>query len=35
VRDQAFAGLFARAPIVGALGAGRVHAVGWRSLTGD
>jgi DNA ligase-associated metallophosphoesterase len=35
VRDQAFAGLFARPPIVGALGAGRVHAVGWRSLTGD
>jgi DNA ligase-associated metallophosphoesterase len=35
VRDQAFAGLFARAPIVGALGAGRVHAVGWRSLAGD
>ena len=35
VRDLAFAGLFARAPIVGALGAGRVHAVGWRSLAGD
>jgi DNA ligase-associated metallophosphoesterase len=35
VRDQAFAGFFARAPIVGALGAGRVHAVGWRSLAGD
>jgi DNA ligase-associated metallophosphoesterase len=35
VRDQAFAGLFARPPIVGALGVGRVHAVGWRSLTGD
>jgi DNA ligase-associated metallophosphoesterase len=35
VRDRAFAGLFARAPIVGALGAGRVHAVGWRSLTAD
>ena len=35
VRDQAFAGLFARPPIVGALGMGRVHAVGWRSLRGD
>lgn len=35
VRDAAFAGLFARPPIVGALGVGRVHAVGWRSLTGD
>jgi DNA ligase-associated metallophosphoesterase len=35
VRDKAFAGLFARAPLAGALGAGRVHAVGWRSLTGD
>lgn len=35
VRDPAFTGLFARAPIVGALGAGRVHAVGWRSLAGD
>jgi DNA ligase-associated metallophosphoesterase len=35
VRDAAFAGLFARTPIVGALGIGRVHAVGWRSLAGD
>jgi DNA ligase-associated metallophosphoesterase len=35
VRDQAFTGFFARSPIVGALGAGRVHAVGWRSLAGD
>jgi hypothetical protein len=35
VRDAAFAGLFARAPIVGALGVGRVHAVGWKSLAGD
>jgi len=35
VRDQAFAGFFARAPIVGALGRDRVHAVGWRSLAGD
>ncbi len=35
VRDGAFSGLFARPPIVGALGSGRVHAVGWRSLVGD
>lgn len=35
VRDKAFAGLFARPPIAGALGVGRVHAVGWRSLAGD
>ena len=35
VRDEAFAGLFARPPLAGALGRGRVHAVGWRSLTHD
>jgi DNA ligase-associated metallophosphoesterase len=35
VRDAAFAGLFARPPIAAALGAGRVHAVGWKSLRGD
>ena len=35
VRDAAFAGLFARPPIVGAVGASRVHAVGWRSLAAD
>lgn len=35
VRDRAFAGLFTRKPIIGALGAERVHAVGWRSLAGD
>ena len=35
VRHEAFAGLFARQPLCGALGAGRVHAVGWRSLTHD
>jgi len=35
VRDKAFAGLFSRPPLAGALGAGRVHAIGWRSLTGD
>lgn len=35
VRDVAFSGLFGRAPFCGALGQGRVHAVGWRSLTAD
>ena len=35
VRDAAFAGLFARPPLMGALGFGKVHAVGWRSLVGD
>ncbi len=35
VMDKAFAGLFARGPIIGALGSSRVHAVGWRSLAGD
>ncbi|MDP3660446.1 ligase-associated DNA damage response endonuclease PdeM [Phenylobacterium sp.] len=35
VRDAAFAGLFARPPIAAALGASRVHAVGWRSLGPD
>ena len=35
VLDAAFAGLFARPPIAGALGRGRVHAVGWRRLAAD
>jgi DNA ligase-associated metallophosphoesterase len=35
VRDGAFAGLFTRPPLAAALGARRVHAVGWRSLAGD
>jgi len=35
VRDAAFAGLFARPPLAGALGPSRVHAVGWRSLAAD
>ena len=35
VRDAAFSGLFARPPLAGALGMGRVHPVGWRSLVGD
>jgi DNA ligase-associated metallophosphoesterase len=33
-RDPAFAGLFTRPPIAGALGR-RVHAIGWSNLTGD
>jgi uncharacterized protein len=35
VRDAAFAGLFARPLLAGALGRDRVHAIGWRSLAGD
>lgn len=35
VRDVAFAGMFARPPLMGALGVGRVHPIGWRSLRGD
>lgn len=35
VRDQAFSGLFARPPLMGALGQDRVHPVGWRSLSRD
>ena len=35
VRDAAFAGLFLRPPLAGALGFGRVHPVGWRSLAAD
>jgi hypothetical protein len=35
VRDAAFAGLFVRAPLAGALGVRRVRAVGWRQLAGD
>jgi hypothetical protein len=35
VRDAAFAGLFVRPPLAGALGARRVRAVGWRQLAGD
>lgn len=35
LRDAAFAGLFARPPLAGALGRGRVHAIGWRSLAAD
>jgi len=35
VRDAAFAALFTRPPLAAALGARRVHAVGWRSLARD
>jgi DNA ligase-associated metallophosphoesterase len=35
VRDPAFTGLFARPPLAGALGVGRVHPIGWRSLVAD
>lgn len=35
VRDPAFAGLFVRPPLAGALGPQRVRAVGWRQLAGD
>ncbi|HYD44558.1 MAG TPA: phosphoesterase, partial [Phenylobacterium sp.] len=35
VRDAAFAGLFARSPLMGALGKDRVHPVGWRSVARD
>jgi DNA ligase-associated metallophosphoesterase len=35
ILDPAFAGFFSGAPLAGALGASRVHAVGWRSLRGD
>lgn len=35
ILDRAYAGMFAQPPLTGALGADRVHAVGWRSLRGD
>jgi hypothetical protein len=35
VRDTAFADLFVRPPLAGALGFERVHPVGWRSLAED
>jgi uncharacterized protein len=35
VKDAAFAGLFTRPPLTGALGVGRVHPIGWGSLRGD
>lgn len=35
VRDAAFAGMFVRPPLAGALGPTRVRAVGWRQLASD
>ncbi|WP_293905567.1 ligase-associated DNA damage response endonuclease PdeM [Phenylobacterium sp.] len=35
VLDAAFAGMFVRPPLAGALGTTRVRAVGWRQLAGD
>jgi len=35
VRDAAFAGLFARPPLVGAIGSARVHAVAFARVRGD
>ncbi|MDD3837986.1 MAG: ligase-associated DNA damage response endonuclease PdeM, partial [Phenylobacterium sp.] len=35
IRDPAFSGMFVRTPIAAALGAGRVHPVGWKSLRAD
>ena len=35
IRDAAFAGLFVRPPLAGALGVQRVRAIGWRQLQGD
>ncbi|MGA0607909.1 ligase-associated DNA damage response endonuclease PdeM [Phenylobacterium sp. VNQ135] len=35
VRDAAFAGLFVRPPLAGALGPSRVRAVGWKQLAHD
>jgi metallophosphoesterase superfamily enzyme len=35
IRDRAYAGLFAHAPLIGALGTRRVHPIGWASTRGD
>jgi metallophosphoesterase superfamily enzyme len=35
VLDAAFAGLFARPPLAGALATNRVRAIGWRRLAAD
>jgi len=35
IRDAAFAGLFSRPPLVGAIGSARVHAVAWARVRGD
>jgi metallophosphoesterase superfamily enzyme len=35
VRDAAFRPLFARNPLAGVLGRGKVHAIGWAALESD
>jgi DNA ligase-associated metallophosphoesterase len=35
IRDAAFAGMFARPPLVGAIGSHRVHAVGFQRVRGE
>jgi DNA ligase-associated metallophosphoesterase len=35
IMDKAFAGLFCAPPLAGAMGASRVHPIGWRSLRPD
>ena len=35
IRDPAISALFGQPPLAGALGVGRVHAVGWRSVQSD
>ena len=35
VKDRAFDGLFAGRPMAAALGTGKVHPIGWKSLVGD
>jgi DNA ligase-associated metallophosphoesterase len=35
IRDGAFSGMFARPPLVGAIGSKRVHAVSWASVRGE
>jgi DNA ligase-associated metallophosphoesterase len=35
IRDVAFSGMFARAPLVGAIGSKKVHAVSWSRVRGE
>lgn len=35
IRDRAYAGLFARPPLIGALATNRVRAIGWKTCVGD
>ncbi len=35
IRDVAFSGMFTRAPLVGAVGSKKVHAVSWGSVRGE